>query len=127
MTDYKGSVEFSPLWLKDGESIDHLFLHCDFAYRSWNYLVGLLGISFDLAQKVDDWLMEGLNAWNLQRKTKVVGSCAFRSLLWHLWKGRNARTFEDKLFCYDFLRTHVQNTSSWWITLHRKLFVIIVC
>lgn len=82
--------------LNAGESIDHLFLHCEFTSSSWNFAAGLLGISFCLPRKVEDWMVEGLKAWNLKGKGKVIASCAFRALLKHMWKERNARTFEDK-------------------------------
>ena len=72
----------------------------------------LLGILFCLPKKVDDWLLEGLDAWNLRGKAKVVGNCAFRALLWHLWKERNARTFQDKSLHYDIFCNFVQNMAT---------------
>ncbi|XP_038903703.1 ethanolamine-phosphate cytidylyltransferase isoform X2 [Benincasa hispida] len=67
--------------------------------------------------EVDDGLLE-LNGWNLKGEAKVVGSCTFKALLWHLWKERNARTFEDKSLSFGSFCSLVQNISSWWISLY---------
>lgn len=47
-------------------------------------------------KRIDDWLMDGLNVWNLKRKVGVFGGSAFKALLWILSKKRNARLFEDE-------------------------------
>ena len=66
----------------------------------------------------NDWLKEELYAWNLKGKSKEMGSCASRALLWHLSKERNARGFDDKPLRLDFFCNYVQNMFSGWISLY---------
>ena len=54
-------------------------------------------------------MMEELTVSNLKGKAKVVRSCTFRDLLWHMYKERNTITFE-------------QNMASWWISSHVIIF-----
>lgn len=110
------------LCLKKEENLDHLFLPCEFAHQSWGWMARRVAVHFCLPQRIDDLLMEGLNAWNLGGKAKVIGNCAFRANLWHIWLERNARSFEDKSLKLDSFCNYVQNTSSWWIFLHKKFF-----
>lgn len=38
----------------------------------------------------------------------LSGGCAFRALLWHIWKERNPRSFDDKAY-YSFRFTYFCN------------------
>lgn len=82
--------------LREEETLTHLFLYCDFDPRVWNYITSLLGLSFWLARRIDNWLTKGLKAWNLKGKAGAIGSCVFRALMWLLWKKRNSGSLEDK-------------------------------
>lgn len=78
--------------------------------------------------RIDDWHLEGLNAWNLKGKALVIGSCIFRALLWLLSKERNACSFEYKSLHFDSFCNFIYKTRALGELLYTKsCFVIIVC
>jgi hypothetical protein len=79
---------------RDGESVDHLLIHCDIAQALWTALFSRFGLSWVMPLRVVDlfacWWTGGRSrnavVW------KMVPSC----LMWCLWRERNDRTFEDQ-------------------------------
>jgi hypothetical protein len=76
-------------WLckRDGESVDHILLHCDVASALWNNIFSRFGISWVMPRRVID-LMAGW--WKSGRPLsatiwKMVPICIF----WCVWKERN--------------------------------------
>ena len=88
---------------KDGESIDHLFLHCEIAKELWNLILTLFGVHWVMPQSVRE-LVEcwhtGLGRHRLNGIWKAVPHC----LMWYLWREPNLRTFEDKEMDIDELK-----------------------
>ncbi|XP_075665589.1 uncharacterized protein LOC142635288 [Castanea sativa] len=73
----------------NGETVDHLLLHCGKAYRLWS----LFGISWVLPRSVADMLF---GWWNwLEKHSSRIWHLAPLCLMWSLWRERNRRTFED--------------------------------
>lgn len=48
------------LCLKEAEAFDHLFLHCDFAFKGWNRIFDLFALDDCLPKKIDDGMKDGL-------------------------------------------------------------------
>ena len=77
----------------NGETVDHLLLHCEKAYWLWSLVFKSFGISWVLPRLVVDTLFGWWNwfgkhfssIWNL------VPLC----LMWCIWTERNRWTFED--------------------------------
>jgi hypothetical protein len=78
----------------NGESVDHLLLHCKVARALWNAIFSRFSLSWVMPLRVVDlfacWWTGGRSrsaaVW------KMVPCC----LLWCLWNERNDRQFEDK-------------------------------
>jgi len=81
------------LYKRDGETVDHLLLHCDVASTLWNHVFSRFGMSWVIPRRVVDlfscWWKAGRSrsaaVW------KMVPIC----ILWCVWKERNLRCFED--------------------------------
>jgi hypothetical protein len=77
----------------NGETVDHLLLHCPVAREPWSFVFRLFGVDRVILGCVLDhvagwrnWFGKHSSAvWNL------VPSC----VMWSLWRERNNRTFED--------------------------------
>ena len=75
------------------ETVDHLFLHCEMAYRFWSFVFTTFGLSWVIPRSIPDlffgwwnWLGKHLSQiWNL------VPLCILLCIL----KEWNRRTFED--------------------------------
>lgn len=106
------------LCLKAEESLDHFFLHRDFAKKGWNLLFRPFGLGCCLPNKVDDWLPDGLDCNAFGDKGKILWRCATRSLLWCLWKERNSRVFEDKYASFDSFWIVVQTHNLMMVLVH---------
>jgi len=79
---------------KNGESMDHLLLHCEVACILWNAIFSRFSLSWVIPRRVVDlfacWWMGGHSRSAVVRK--IFPCC----LLWCLWMEHNDRQFEDK-------------------------------
>jgi hypothetical protein len=78
---------------KDGESIDHLLLHCEVAYALWCNILSRLGLSWVMPRSVLDlcacWCASG------RTRSAVVWKMVPICIFWSIWRERNNRCFED--------------------------------
>jgi hypothetical protein len=100
----------------DGESVDHLLLHCEVANALWNAILSRLGLCWVMPNSVRKllacWCSGGRTrsavAW------KMIPLC----LMWCIWRERNARCFEDSERSFEeilhyFLSTLYTWTAGW--------------
>ena len=77
----------------NGETVDHLLLHCGKANRLWSLVFRSFGISWVLPRSVAGTLF---GWWNWPGKhSSSIWNLAPLCLMWCLWRDRNKRTFED--------------------------------
>jgi hypothetical protein len=96
----------------DGETVDHLLLHCSAVQKLWNYVFLTFRVHWVLPRQVADLLFRWHNwfgkhhshIWNL------IPLC----LMWTVWQERNLRTFEDLSSSPDqLLGTFVPSLFDW--------------
>jgi hypothetical protein len=79
---------------KNGESVDHLLLHCDAACILWNVNFKHFSLAWVIPRRVVDlftcWWTGG------RPRSAVVWKIVTCCLIWCLWRERNDRQFEDK-------------------------------
>ncbi len=63
--------------------MDHLLLHCNFAFAMWSYVFGLFGVHWVMSQMVAD-LLAGWRNW-FGKRSSVVLHLALLYLMWMLW------------------------------------------
>ena len=118
--------------LRNGESVDHLFLHCSVAADLWSLVFGLFGVQWVMARSVLDlfssWL--GQLGWHDSALVwKMIPHC----VIWCLWREQNARLFDDserhipelKLFFFHTLLDWV--VGSGVFSIHSILELIDLC
>jgi hypothetical protein len=78
---------------KDGESIDHLLLHCKVAHALWCNIFSRLDLSWFMFSSVLDlcacWYSSSRN------RSAVVWKMMLICIFWSIWRERNNRCFED--------------------------------
>ncbi|CAN1840951.1 Putative ribonuclease H protein At1g65750 [Linum perenne] len=77
------------------ESINHLFLRCDFTMHLWNRISSTLSIFGPCGESVNDVFMgwKSMNCYpNFQGGTRFV----LHAFIWFVWLERNDRIFNDK-------------------------------
>jgi hypothetical protein len=78
---------------KNGESVDHLLLHCEVASALWHSIFSRFGLHWVMPGRLKDlyasWWMGG------RSRSVVVWKKIPLCLMWCLWSARNARCFED--------------------------------
>ena len=78
----------------NGESVDHLFLHCPVVMDLWFMVFGLFGVSWVMLQSVVGLLACWLGQFGCHQNGniwRIIPHC----LMWCLWKKRNSRCFDD--------------------------------
>jgi hypothetical protein len=76
---------------RDGESIDHLMLHCIVAQELWDLVFSMFGITWVMPRRV----MEIMACWHekvSKRGNGVLWDMIPHCLMWGIWRERNART-----------------------------------
>ena len=77
----------------DGESVDHLFLHCALARELWTMVFRLFGMHWVMPRRVVDVLACWKGRFGRQ-KNRVIWDVVPHCVIWCLWRERNAKTFE---------------------------------
>ena len=77
----------------NGETLDHLLLHCGKAYWLWSLVFRSFGIAWVLPRSVAETLFSWWN-W-LGKHLSRIWNLVLLCLMWCLWRERNWRTFED--------------------------------
>ena len=80
---------------KDNESIDHLFLHCEFSFRLWCKFLKDLGRAWVIPKSTKELLCLG-QGFFLNKKGKVLWKVASIAIFWAICLERNNRIFEKK-------------------------------
>ena len=78
----------------DGESVDHLFLHCALARELWTTVFSLFGMYWVMPKRI----VNVLASWKGRlgrHKNRYIWEAVPHCVMWCLWRERNARTFED--------------------------------
>ena len=96
----------------DGESVDHLLLHCPVTHSLWTFMLQAFGIHWVMPSSVvgllscwHQWLgNHNSDIWNL------VPGC----LMWIVWLERNRRSFEDNEKTLDELKVLCQRSLLKW-------------
>ena len=96
----------------DGESVDHLLLHCPITHSLWSFMLQAFGIH---------WVMPGsvvglLSCWHqwLGNHNSNIWNLVLGCLMWIVWLERNRRSFEDKEKMLDELKVLCQRSLFDW-------------
>ncbi|KAK2647643.1 hypothetical protein Ddye_015132 [Dipteronia dyeriana] len=79
----------------ESESINHLFLHCDWSWKLWSIAIDRWGISSCRNYEFSEW-MEGWSEMCHSKANKRVWFVLFDALCWMIWEYRNAVVFRGK-------------------------------
>uniref|UniRef100_A0A2N9GXU6 Reverse transcriptase domain-containing protein n=1 Tax=Fagus sylvatica TaxID=28930 RepID=A0A2N9GXU6_FAGSY len=96
----------------DGETVDHLLLHCSAVQKLWNYVFLTFRVHWVLPRKVAD-LLFGWHNWFGKHHSHIWNLIPL-CLMWTVWRERNLRTFEDLSTSPDqLLGTFVTSLFDW--------------
>ena len=85
----------------NGESVDHLLLHCGEVFRLWSFALRSFGVSWVLLKRVIDSLA-GWRNW-LGKHPSNVWNLVPHCVMWIIWRERNSPIFEDLVLSGDKL------------------------
>ena len=77
----------------NGETVDHLLLHCPVLNVLWSWSFKAFGIQWVLSGTIVDLLSSWWNG--LGHHSSDIWNMVPICLIWTIWKERNQRTFED--------------------------------
>ncbi|RVW27818.1 hypothetical protein CK203_107068 [Vitis vinifera] len=109
---------FCPQWCilckGNGESIDHLFLHCPITIGLWHKLFDLAGLVWVPPRSLEDMLVITFKGLGNSLRGKTLWQIACLTLIWMVWQERNNRIFEDKGRTEEMLWDLIWFYSSLW-------------
>jgi hypothetical protein len=114
----RGMVVVNRCWLceADGESVDHLFLHCGAVRALWNAFFDRFGLCWVMPCSVKEllasWWSSGFS------RSAVVWKMVPLCIIWCIWRERNDRCFNDSSrsaeeLIHFFLFTIFSWTAGW--------------
>ena len=87
-------------------------LHCEMAYRLWNFVFKSFGLSWVIPRSIPDLLF---GWWNwLGKHSSQIWNLVSLCILWCIWKERNRRTFEDLDSSSDQMLAYFSGTLFDW-------------
>uniref|UniRef100_A0A2N9ECT1 Reverse transcriptase zinc-binding domain-containing protein n=1 Tax=Fagus sylvatica TaxID=28930 RepID=A0A2N9ECT1_FAGSY len=99
---------------RDGETINHLLIHCELAYGLWSFVFWKFGTLWVLSGCVLDLFFGWYNG--LGKLHSKVWNMVPPYLLWTLWRERNSRIFENTERMDSQLQELFSNTLYDWAT-----------
>ncbi|KAL4199447.1 hypothetical protein AMTRI_Chr03g51160 [Amborella trichopoda] len=96
---------------QDGESVNHLLLHCPFVSMLWSWLQNMVGVSLPLPQDVLG-IVHHFTPLFLPIVGRAIWKIVIGSIMWEVWKERNRRTFEGTVLNLDKV-IHLVELSIW--------------
>ncbi|RVW93876.1 Transposon TX1 uncharacterized 149 kDa protein [Vitis vinifera] len=98
----------------NGESIDHIFLHCPVTIGIWYRLFNLAGLVWVPPRSLEDMLVITFKGLRNSLRGKTLWQIACLTLIWIVWQERNNRIFEDKGRTEEMLWDLIRFYSSLW-------------
>ncbi|KAJ9676364.1 hypothetical protein PVL29_025068 [Vitis rotundifolia] len=98
----------------NGESIDHLFLHCPVTIGLWHKLFNLAGLVWVPPRSFVDMLVIAFKGLGNSLRGKTLWQIACLTLVWMVWQERNKRIFEEKGRMEEILWDLILFYSSLW-------------
>ncbi|RVW92389.1 hypothetical protein CK203_032500 [Vitis vinifera] len=77
----------------NGESIDHLFLHCPIIIGLWHKLFNLAGLAWVPPRSIVDIMVIAFKGFENSLRGKTLWQIVCLTLLWMVWQERNNRIF----------------------------------
>ena len=105
-----GSVLHEQDSKRNGETVEHLLLHCQVAQELWNMVCTLFGVHWVILRSVVELVANWSGKFN-RLWIKVLWRIILHCLMWLIWRERNACTFEGiersihelKLLAFTFI------------------------
>lgn len=82
------------LCLQDGESTNHVLVHCTFARKVWEAMLRDSGMTWVFSNSIED-LFHSCHIGNTSKKGKILWSMICLTVCWVLWLVRNHCIFEN--------------------------------
>jgi hypothetical protein len=116
---------------RNGESIDHLLLHCLVARELWNLAFSMFGVDWVMPRSVMGLLL----CWPRlsKRANGIIRGMIPHCIMWSLWRERNSRSFEGREKPLLDLKQSVLNTLLEWaaamglIPCYSLIFAPLLC
>jgi hypothetical protein len=106
----------------DGETVNHLFLHCEVARALWYAIFSRFGLHWVMPNSVVDlfacWWTGG------HSRSAMVWKIVPLFLIWCLWRERNVRCFEDLDGTLEELKSFFFFSLFTWTTAYLAQLVI---
>ena len=101
------SPDICKLCMRQGESTDHLFLHCSLTMGLWHRLFQLAKMDWVPLRSISD-MMSINKGFGISKRRIVLWQNTCIALIWVVWRERNATIFEDK----------ARNSKNLWDSIH---------
>ncbi|KAG6675596.1 hypothetical protein I3842_15G111500 [Carya illinoinensis] len=96
---------------KNGETVDHLLLHCEVVGTLWNEVLNRMELAWVMLATMTELMASWINLRGFPQNLavwKMVSIC----IMWCLWKEQNDWTFEDKEHSLEEFRLFFISTLS---------------
>ncbi|RVW26228.1 Transposon TX1 uncharacterized 149 kDa protein [Vitis vinifera] len=108
------SPDICKLCMEQGESADHLFLHCSVTLGLWHRLFQLAKMDWVPPKSISDMMFINYKGFGKSKRGLVLWQNACIALIWVVWRERNARIFEDKARNSENLWDSIHFLASFW-------------
>ena len=108
------SPDICKLCMGQGESADHLFLHCSVTLGLWHRLFQLARMEWVPLKSISDMMFINYKGFGKSKRGLVLWQNACITLIWVVWRERNARIFEDKARNSENLWDSIHFIASFW-------------
>ena len=104
------------MYKNDGESVDHLLLHCSYAYNLGSFVFSFLGVSWVMPKRVGELLACWYGGVWRHRTASIWGDIP-HCIIWTIWREWNNRTFEGEWSITELKHIFILSLFEWITSL----------
>jgi len=105
------------------ESVQHLFISCDFLGTLWHHVRQWLGLSGVDHNDISTHFAQCTNYLDRRRRCRSFLQLLWLMCVWLIWKERNNRVFTNVHISIKELKEKVNFHSYWWLKANNASFV----
>ncbi|KAK3223218.1 hypothetical protein Dsin_010243 [Dipteronia sinensis] len=102
-----------PLCLLEVETVDHLFLGCNWSWRLWFKCMSLCDVCGCSSYSILQW-WRGWRGMCPRRKSERAWSSLFFAVVWTIWETRNIKVFDNRDTSLNQAEDLVKFRVAWW-------------
>ncbi|XP_071696043.1 uncharacterized protein [Rutidosis leptorrhynchoides] len=102
------------------ESLNHVLFSCSMAFELWRKIRVWVDVQIPVVSSWKEWI-QWFDGWHVTAKKEDTLYVIISTLLWHIWRYKNAILFNSKSFKKNVMFDSIRSVAYKWVSSRGKL------